>query len=250
MWCHHFRNQKWGLQKISNPVVESWQSKLSSDQLSLMQVAFVASLLKVRDLWFSFQHKGDIKQFFDLSISSRWSLWSQKLLTKLPAKLFYEEALHFTLRTDTTSTLKPPHFSYDIDVSLGEFDRLNSLDKVSLVMTIPVSWSYLRWIKREWKARLKQPDPEARSAFIKQVGETLEVGIQKKQKYFVTPIFQSGLGIIIAEQLLHDSLQSKASFFEHQDDKIVPLPVRLHYGFFALSYIRQKTQVLSLNQNP
>jgi hypothetical protein len=126
---------------------------------------------------------------------------------------------------------------------LGELDRVLDDDKLGLTINLKLSRSWLRWLRVQWSVLNKRPDPEAREAFIDEVAMRLKPQVDIKQKYFPTPLFGEGLEQILAGELIEQVLLYQGTLFDSYDDKMIQVPVRLHYGMFALSYMRYKAVI-------
>jgi hypothetical protein len=245
LWCHHFRYQDLSATKDQHPMVREWIKKIDPEHERQMSSQLISLFTGIADLLVTNKSYGELKDDLRAGIEERWDQWAKNSLTIFSKDILYEESLEIKVRPRRDPALiKDRLFAIDMSVTLGELDRvIESDDKLGLTINLKLSRSWLRWLRVQWSVLNKRPDPEAREAFIDEVAMRLKPQVDKKQKYFPTPLFGEGLEQILAGELIEQVLLYQGKLFDSYDDKMIQVPVRLHYGMFALSYMRYKAVI-------
>lgn len=178
-------------------------------------------------------------------IDERWSSWANTNLKNFSRDTLYEEAMEIKVRPLREELeLSQRNFRVDFAVTMGELDRVfKNSDKVSQTIPLKLSQNWLRWLRRQWFEVNSKASPELREEFITQTAKFIKIQIDAKKKYFPTPLFGDGLEELIALELISQVERYEGGIFTGLDEKMLTIPVRFHYGLFALSYMRYKAQI-------
>ncbi|MBY0515472.1 MAG: hypothetical protein K2P81_01085 [Bacteriovoracaceae bacterium] len=245
LWCNHFRYQTFQNGEAQHPQVRSWLKKIDPEHENLMVGQMLSLLTGVPDI---FQAAANFKELgVDLrsSVDERWDQWAKTALSGFSKDLLYEESLEIKVKPRRDRiVIRDKLFAIDFSVTMGELDRLlaNS-DKLRLDTSFKLSRNWLRWLRTEWTQVNQKADPEAREEFVDKVAEFLKPQVEAKKKFFPTPLFGEGLEQLLALELIEQVLLYQGSLFDTFEEKMINVPVRFHYGMFALSYMRYKAQI-------
>jgi hypothetical protein len=250
MWCTHFQDQNISTSLEQHPQVRLWAKSLDPEQEVLMSSQLVSLITGLSDLIIMAKNYKDLKKDLRLSIDERWNQWALNNLEYFSKDNLYEEYLQLKVKPLRNLTeMRLNLFSLDFDVTMGELDQVfPKVDKIGLSLQLKLSKSWLRWLKREWLVVNQKPSPQLREDFVKDVAKFLKIQLDQMQKYFPTPLFGEGLEELLARELIGQVEVYQGPFFNQSDDKVLSVPVRFHYGMFALSYMRYKALLKSKSQ--
>lgn len=245
LWCNHFRDQEVLEGERQHPQVREWLKKMELTHHRQMAGQMVALLTGVPDLMTFTDRYSSLKKDLRSSIDERWDLWAKKALTGFSKNLLYEESLEIKVRPRRDpAMLRQNLFAVDLSVTMGELDRLlQTGDKLRLDLDLKVSRNWLRWVRVQWTVVNQKADPVAVESFMDQVALFLKPQVESKAKYFPTPLFREGLEHVLAQELVEQVLRYQGTLFDSYQEKMMVVPVRFHYGMFALSYMRYKAQI-------
>ena len=245
LWCHHFRFQDFHTGEKQHPQVRAWLKKIDPEHERMMTGQMVALLTGVPDILLAVKDYKELNEDLRASVDERWDQWAKTALTGFSRDLLYEESLEIKVRPRRDPILlRDQLFAVDMTVTMGELDRLlQNGDKLRLDTSFKLSRNWLRWVRTQWTVVNQKADPEAREDFIDQVAASLKPQVESKQKFFPTPLFGQGLEQVLALELIEQLLRYQGGLFDTFEEKMVDVPVRFHYGMFALSYMRYKAQI-------
>lgn len=250
MWCQHFRDQDINTSESQHPKIREWAKKMDPEQEILMSSQLISLFTGLSDMVVMAGKFNELS--FDLrsTVDERWSKWANSNLKNFSRDSLYEEPMEIKVkpRRDVLE-LNQKLFKVDFNVTMGELDKVfKNSDKVSQTIQLNLSQNWLRWLRRKWFEVGATASPELRDEFISKVAQLLKVQIDQKKKYFPTPLFGDGLEELIALELISQVERYEGSFFQGHDEKMLKVPVRFHYGLFALSYMRFKAQIKARSQ--
>ncbi len=245
MWCQRFRNQEPIEGERQHPQVRKWLKQMEISHHRQMAGQMVALLTGIPDLMGFVKSYGDLKKDLRAGIDERWDQWARTALTGFSKDIMYEESLEIKIRPRRdTLALRQNLFALDLSVTMGELDGImETSDKIRLDLDLKLSRSWLRWLKTRWNTVNLQADPVALEAFMDEVASYLKPQIDSKAKYFPTPLFKTGLEHVLAQELVEQVLIYQGPLFDSYEDKMLNVPLRFHYGMFALSYMRYKADI-------
>lgn len=122
------------------------------------------------------------------------------------------------------------NFSVELDVNLGEFDRINQkLGKLSASFNISISKKLVNYLVRS----LKNSSREKLENFL---SKAIKEQVEKKG------VFKNkGLEYLIASTLLEQfELVGEKIYKSNESGKLV-VPIKINFGLFALKYLRDQS---------
>lgn len=245
LWCNHFRMQETMGSDRQHPQVREWLKKIDPVHERQMVGQMVALMTGVPDIMVSTKQYTELRDDLRAGIDERWDNWAKRALTSFSKDLLYEESLEIKVRPRRDpATIRQNLFAVDLTVTMGELDRLlQTGDKLRLDLDLKVSRNWLRWLRTRWNTVNQEANPATLEAFMDEVALYLKPQIEGKAKYFPTPLFRDGLEHVLAQELVEQVLRYQGSLFDTYEDKMLDVPLRFHYGMFALSYMRYKAQI-------
>jgi hypothetical protein len=245
MWCQHFRDQTIKASSEQHPKIREWAKSIDPEEEHMMTSHMLSLITGVSDLILISKNYQDLNKDLRSGIDERWSVWAGTALSRFSRDMLFEESLEISVvpLRDLTE-IRQNRFAIDFNITMGELDKiLHQKDKLGLTMSLNLSKNWLYWVKREWSVVLKKSDPVLRDEFISQIAAQLKVQIDKKKKYFKTPLFGDGLEELVANELIEQIFLYEGRMFSSLEDKMMKIPIRFHYGMFALSYMRYKAEL-------
>lgn len=243
-WCEHFRFQNYVSGDQQSAQVRDWikQQDLADER---KDVAMMVSLLtSTSDLVLMAKSYPEVGDSLKRTIEQRWNDWAATSIKRFSRDLFFEEALEIELLAPDRAKLaaRGETFGLDLAITMGELDRVIRLnDKIAVDFGLKVSRNWLRWVRSQALQSGLKEDPTAESeALVSSVSATLRALMQKGYGYF--PYFQANQNLeeLLAQELIRQLSFYEGRYFDDVNERMVQLPVRFHYGLFALSYVRYK----------
>lgn len=245
MWCQHLRDQTINTSDTQHPMIREWGKKLNPEDENLMAGQMLSLFTGLSDMVVMAKTFNELTTDLRSPIDERWSSWANTNLKNFSRDTLYEEAMEIKVRPLREELeLSQRNFRVDFAVTMGELDRVfKNSDKVSQTIPLKLSQNWLRWLRRQWFEVNSKASPELREEFITQTAKFIKIQIDAKKKYFPTPLFGDGLEELIALELISQVERYEGGIFTGLDEKMLTIPVRFHYGLFALSYMRYKAQI-------
>ena len=253
-WCEHFRFQNYLVGDQQDPQVREWIKQQEPEDDRKDAAAMVSLFTRVSDLILNTKQYKDLSANLRNPIEVRWNRWAQSSIERSSRDLYFEESLEVNVMKQNRLALarKNEVFALDMIVTMGELDRiLQVTDKLGIDFNIKVSRNWLRWVRTSsLQAQLSENRLEAQELLLNAVTEHLQVQLQRGYQFF--PYFKLGKGleILMAEELVSQLTNYEGAYFEEFKDKMVNMPVRFHFGLFALSYIRHKALLKPTIETP
>lgn len=250
MWCQHLRDQSINTSDSQHPLVREWGKKINPEDENLMSAQLLSLMTGLSDMVVMAKTFNELTQDLRSPIDERWSTWANTNLKNFSRDTLYEEPMEIKVRPLREELeLSQRNFRVDFTVTMGELDKIfKNSDKISQTIQLKLSHNWLRWLRRKWYEVNSKASPELRDEFITQTAQMLKVQIDAKKKYFPTPLFGDGLEELIALELINQVERYEGGLFNGLEEKMVQVPVRFHYGLFALSYMRYKAQIKARSQ--
>ncbi len=245
-YCQHFRMQGYSNLRTL-PEVKGWVKAQELESPIFETSMFLSLLTGVPDLVFGADAYQDIPLLVKSSIDDRWNRWAKVVLETFSRSLFYEESLKVRVdpRTDRLS-LRTDGFGVNVNVTLGELDRLlRDTDKLKLSFDLDLSKNFFRSLRTRWTALAREVDTDGQEALKKEIAAFVELQLQQKRRYFTQSIWNENFSYLIAEELISQALRYEGPLFESYADRMLKVPIKFSYGLFALSYLRNRTDLSS-----
>lgn len=250
MWCQHFRDQNINISESQHQKIREWAKKMDPEQENLMSSQLISLFTGLSDMTVMANNFSELSTDLRSTVDERWNKWASGNLKNFSRDSLYEEPMEIKVKPHRdVLELNKKLFKVDFNVTMGELDKVfKNSDKVSQTIQLKLSQNWLRWLRRKWFEVGSKASPELRDEFISEIAELIKIQIDQKKKYFPTPLFGEGLEELIALELISQVERYEGSFFKGLDEKMLTVPVRFHYGLFALSYMRYKAQIKARSQ--
>lgn len=245
-WCNHFRYQNYLINETQSPIVRDW-IKAQEPEDEKKDVAVMVSLLTgVSDLVMGTKNYNELSAMLKEPIDSGWSKWATNSIKNFSTDLYREEPLEFRIeKTPTLSNQNP--FQIDLSITMGELDRVLAIqDKLKFEFGIKISRNWLRWARTQAiEAKLADDPAVEQERVVALIADHLKINTtDEMSKNFVYFGDLGQLSFLLSETLIDQLLKYEGNYFDQIQDKMVRLPIRLHYGMFALSYIKHKLRII------
>lgn len=244
LWCEHFRFQNYVVGDQQSPQVREWIKEQDIEDERKDVAALVSLFTRTTDIVLTTKKYQDLAAELKRPIEARWDVWAANSLKRSSKDLYFEEGLEISVlrKTAQRRAIDNDIFALDLTVTMGELDRILKVnDKLELDLNLKVSRNWLRWVRTRALQAQRSEEPQADEEVLTEaVAAHLRVLLEKT--YAVLPYFQqsSGVEALMAEELIAQLIGYEGDYFRDIQDQMVGLPVRLHYGLFALSYVRYK----------
>ncbi len=244
LYCNHFRYMDY-VASSSVPQIKKWIKESDLEDPVYETGHFLSLITGVPDPMYSTEKYADLPFLAKSSIDERWKRWAGGVMSLFSKDLMYEESLKIRampLRDPTNIRLKG--FRLDFRVTVGEMDRImDDTDKLSAFFHIKVSKNYLRAARVKWSHLLNEVDIEGQKSFKKDMASYLGLQLKNKEKLFLQKMWNQEFSRLMADELLEQALVYKGALFDSYQEEVLTIPVELHYGLFALSYLRFRADV-------
>ncbi len=239
-WCGHFRYQDYLTGEGQHPQVRAWLKQQNPEDERKDVAQMLALFTGVPDLVIAQAKYAGLAQDLRLPMQERWDRWAQQGLGVFSRDLLYEEPLEVRVRPRRDPlVLRQELFGFDLDVTLGELDQVfGGNDKISAQLRLKLPRNWLRWVREEW---LRTGDRESQERFTAEVAQRLRPMLDAKRALFPGPMLRGGVEHLLARELVEQLYSYQGPYFDQFKEEMLEVPVRFHYGVFALSYVRHKT---------
>lgn len=246
IYCTHFQNARTKRDELTKEQL-SWIEGHSRNDRTIEASNLFGQMAGIPNLFTSIDDYQQVSELLKGNIKERWDSWAEKKSSEFNIEQLYEESLEITL-VEGDSNQKPElgEFSVDFRVELGELDKLlGDHNKLDASFDLGFSKSYIENLKERIlfsydKGNFKKVN-SLRADFSKRINYQLG----KKEKFFKVPLWNDRLGGIIANELVTQFLKQKRSIQSRLASNVIKIPVKFHFGVFALQYIRDKQKFKS-----
>lgn len=245
-WCGHFRYQNYLTNERQAPTIRQWIKEQEPEDERKDVSVMVSLFTGVSDLVMAAKSYNELSEILRHPIESRWNQWANRSIENFSVDLYREEPLEFRVQKLSYQTEKMP-FQIDLTVTMGELDRVLALnDKLKFEFGAKFSRNWLRWIRTQAiEARLGDNPAEGLERVIGLTAAHLKKNpIDKFSEGFAYFGDLGPLSGLLAETLIDQLLMYEGNYFDDLQEKMVRIPIRLHYGMFALSYIKHKLRII------
>jgi hypothetical protein len=241
LYCHHFKYQDRPQKTI--PEVKEWIKSYELEDHVLETSQFISLMTGVPDFFSSIDAYEEIPLLARSSIDERWTKWANFVLSSFSRDLVYEESLKIRVQSQDKLDFSYP-FYIDLSVTLGELDRLvTTNDKLETKFELKLSKNFLRSMRTKTKILEDEVDVEGQKKFLEEIGRYISSQLKEKEKLLRQKVWNEDFGTIIAEELVRQVKTYRGTLFDSYQDEMLKVPVTFHYGMFALSYLRYRTDL-------
>jgi len=243
LYCYHLREREDFTKGESSRIHQMVKEK--SLESPLIETNFFISLLtNVPDLFISLDDYSDIKKSFFSSTDDRWEKWSKSSLSRFSQETFFEEPISFFIKPrHDPSILRLKGFELNLNLAVGEIDKVLLEKSLSSMFKLKISKNYLRQVRTKWTYFDLTIDLEGKKLFQKEVAVYLMHQLQIKDKIFKQSLLSPEVAQLLANELIQQAIAYKGPLFDELKDEMLDIPVRVSYGFFALQYLAYKLDV-------
>lgn len=182
------------------------------------------------------QAQGIMRASFDRS----WEEWAQTSLDGLAGNLTYEEPLTVELiNRELFFNSYRKNFIIHFDINQGEFDRINRIaGKLTAGFDLKISHKMLHWLRNKWIS-LDPTMQVERADTVTRFKNYIKKDVQNARDQLVIPPWRGDIEQIIARELLEQFAKYQGNW-DYPKEGFTTIPVRLHYGPFALRLMRYR----------
>lgn len=245
LYCEDFKDAKMDFEvEESQKISEVMKQTLQNNEGSMLATHFLALVTGFPDFLLQSQKWIQAKDVAEASVKRTWDEWASQQVANFSRDLYYEEPLTLEL-VDRELYFDPraQNFEVQIDVNLGEFDRVNQkIGKLSAKFQIEISKPFLKWARSQWS--LNTGDIKKRRESVRQkLEKTIQDDVDRAREQFVIAPWSKNLERLIASELLSQLELSLGRGFSSSDREMLQIPIQLNFGAFALKYQHYRAQV-------
>jgi len=244
LYCNEFRDADYQL-KYQVPQVAKVIKSMTFDEQNHLVGHFTAMVTGVPDFILLADKYSALKEVFRSSVDDVWDTWANSQNELFKKALTYEESLTIEVVPQKFYFNRyRPEFSVELDVNLGEFDRVNTrLGKLKTTINLKFSKKFLKWARSSWKLI----DPSEDFQKVARIELPFEKMIEDQfkdqtEKFATLPLKRDIIGVITRE-LLGNLITYDGDFFEDDLKGLVTVPVYLNFAPFALRHLRYRYEI-------
>lgn len=245
LYCEDFKDAEMTIHEDESKQVASMMKEVSkNDEGPLLATHFLSLVTGVPDFLQRIEKWGQVKDVAESSVLRTWNEWAVNQTENFSRDLYYEEPLSLELvERDLYFRSGTDELEVQIDVNLGEFDRVNQkLGKVSVEFQVEVSKPFLNWAQEQWS--LASGDVVKRREDVrKRFEKIIKDDVVSAREDFIIPPWSGELERLIASELLSQLELSADKLFSSLERETLEVPVKLNFAPFALKYQHYRAQV-------
>lgn len=242
VYCSNLRDLDYKLSKQIEPF-KSWIEKMSIDDDHLLVGQMISLISGMPEFNFRAESFKDLQKIYRASFDDTWNEWAKISNRGFAVDITYEESLTLEKPRASISSKNEKgkgNMRVVYDVNLGEIDRTHEyLGKISLSFDIPLTYSYLTWLKDSW-SNISVLDREKREFFTLQFAEVLKPHLRRFRKKMVEAPWGEDLSLPLAREILSKVAVSNFDNRDRTNNEILNIPLEFRYGAFALKYIKDQ----------
>jgi hypothetical protein len=245
LYCEDFKVSQMTIHDDESKQVAEVMSEISShNEGPLLATHFLSLVTGVPDFLIRTKKWDQVKEIAEASVIRTWDEWAMQETENFSRDLYYEEPLTLEL-VDRDLYFVPgqKELEVQIDVNLGEFDRVNQkIGKLSVQFQVEVSKPFLNWAQEQWS--ISSGDILKRRENVqKRFEKFIKDDVASAREDFIIPPWSGNLERLIAAELLSQLENSPVNLFSSLEREVIALPVKLHFAPFALKYQHYRAQV-------
>lgn len=234
-FCHELRYPK---KLTKNDMKKKWIRSTTSDHENLYKGALFELITNVNDHIFELKSFKSLKEITSSNITESLNIWANKSLKRNSSQSFFEENIELSNITKVnTDKFNDMDLHVDIKVSMGDLDNILDIqDKISLKLDISIDKELLKHTR-------KNLDGLSLDSAITQIKRTLslrgviEDQLSSKIGQYNLNFWNDNLVGLIQNQLIQQLVSYRGKDFWKQNSRRVEIPIRFHFGLFALKYL-------------
>jgi hypothetical protein len=246
LYCYDFLKREDEL-KDQNPQIKQWLQQRTPKDAHFEESLLISLITGAPDLSFSVDSYKDFQATLRSSIKERWDRWAKTNLEYFDNELLYEESLLVeVIKQDRIIQYNKGNFSINLQATLGEVDRgLDFFDKLKMTYFIKLPRDYVQWAWKQQRLSSNVEKMYERDQLRHHVEEYIKWQLANKDKRYVltpwdnTKSLSGGIERLLAPEFLRQLDYMSVKKLRNLPENIY-IPVHVHYGLFALKYMRYK----------
>lgn len=241
LYCDVFQKAKYKRNKTI-PKVKTWIEQQAVAENKVESLNFLSLVTEIPDMLVMSENYQDVVMKFRNDVQARWDLWAQRKIDHLDTNLFFEEPLELELVSQVNNeNIRQGDFKILFDVGLSELDKvLAGVDKISAYFNLQFKRKYLAHLKEKYFYYQKIGNNKKLDALLSQFKAQLKSQIQRKERYFSSPIWNDKIYDVMATEVINQLKLYRGKKLGKLNNESIIVPVKFRFGVFALQYIRQK----------
>ena len=242
MYCSYLSKQQYSYKDLAYPYKEWIDEQGEMD--SILEVGqFLALITGVPETLFLYDNFDQIDDVLQKNIKDNWKEWAINKIENLEYNILYEETVRVKLVENSSFKIQRGDFQIDFELTLGEFDLiLDQVDKLSSTFELKFSKKFLSDYRKKYIYYFNRADDFELENLVSKFKQYLAHQLSDKKKFFEVPLWNDDLVNLLEKELSRQLISYNGkkikSTVDSEDFEIIP--VKFHYGLFALKYIRDK----------
>lgn len=245
LYCEDFKDAEMTIHENESKQVASFMDEVAkNNEGPLLATHFLSLVTGVPDFLQRIEKWKDVQQIAEASVLKTWNDWAKDQTENFSRDLYYEEPLSLELvERELYFSPAQKELGVQIDVNMGEFDRVNQkLGKLSVEFQVELSRPLLKWAQRQWS--LASGDVNQRRKDVRErLEKILKDDVASAREDFIIPPWSGELERLITTEILSQLELSSRDLFSSLERGTLEIPVRLNFGPFALKYQHYRAQV-------
>lgn len=244
LYCSGLRDIDYKYKEQPKKLVD-FIKKTSLDEEVFTVSQFLSLLTGIPDLLMRSENFSDIKVFAKSSMDKSLKDWSMAQNEKYNKTIHYEESI--TIETSERKhyfNSKIRKFAVEFEVNLGEYDRITQrVGKIRAGFRLKIPKKLLKWAIDNYSNHSAKKFVAVKKEVLARLKETITPQVIKAQKKFLRSPLKGDLTKLILNELSIQLSVLKAENYQVTEVGYEIIPIKIHYGFFALKYLNYKHKV-------
>ncbi len=220
----------------------------NGSNLSYLEKNFLALNLFSNFLDLPFVHlkslsMNEVLEISESSMDYYWKNLSTNALSKNLQGFTFEESLKLRLKPmRVLEQIQRRAFAINFDVMAGEMDQeLNQVDKIQMTMNLSLTKDYLIWLRNNYNHFSNKQDKAGLNEFMNKAAHHILTQANRHHKKLLLKLWNDKFEHIIVNELVQQVNYSIGTYFDDlRPDEVIKIPVKFHFGIFALGVIKDK----------
>ena len=238
LYCNEMLNKDFQVQN-QDPKIRSIIDRWTFDEQNIMTSHFISLITGVPDLFIWSQDFSSGKKFLRFSIDESWNRWAKEQVSDLNHNIFYEEPLTLELldRSLYFNRISGP-VSVEFDLNMGEYDRIYQRSgKLTVEFDLKLTRALLKWAREVYLNSPIERD-DIRDNVEERLYRVISPQVERAQERFEFAPWEGDLTSILVDEILTQLMLMPNFVVDRWGNELLDIPIRMHYGPFALKYIR------------
>ena len=241
LYCNRYAKARYRLDSV-NAQVKKWIEEMTPYQRQLEVISLKSLITGIPDPLFALDKFSEIQEVAKAGVLERWNKWSNRQVDKVQISQLYEEPLEIELVSMIdTPEIRRGEFNVKFNIGLSEIDKvLTDVDKIDAYFNLTFENKYLASVRERLTFYYNRGDFINANQVTRSFERKIVEAIKDKEKYFNIKLSRADFAKILADELLGQLNSYRGRQLKKLSEKDVVIPVKFHYGLFALQYIHQK----------